>query len=271
MDLISHKFILPFQEGFQDSNAHIAFTASYLQGITFDHYTALLQFKPQNPALSNWQSFIDKFSSKFGVFDTVAETEDNLFNLKMRPEERFTTFIIRFEKEACKTGWNYSVLRYALCRALPQRIKDVLQLAPKQPLYEGYKTLVMQVNQHYWEDHSEYNNAQTQWNPRKSWQAGTTNGSNNPRPPAPPATPGVQPPFVRNLGPNNQTLGPRPPAQLNASDILKALEPSPDKSTDPNALLDDPALPDNEEALRASCFRGMNKPWIDVPLDVQER
>ncbi|KAG6882650.1 hypothetical protein C0992_011133, partial [Termitomyces sp. T32_za158] len=103
----------------------VAFAASYLQGIAFDHYTALLRFEPQNPALSNWQSFVDKFSSKFRVFDTMAEAEDNLFNLKMRPEERFTTFIIRFEKEAYETGWNYSALRYALHHALLQCIKDV--------------------------------------------------------------------------------------------------------------------------------------------------
>ncbi|KAG6870857.1 hypothetical protein C0992_012258, partial [Termitomyces sp. T32_za158] len=71
-------------------------------------------------------SFVNEFSTKFGVFDTVAEAEDNLFNLRMRSEERFTTFIVRFEKEAYETGWNYNALRYALRRALPQRIKDVL-------------------------------------------------------------------------------------------------------------------------------------------------
>ncbi|KAG6875826.1 hypothetical protein C0992_002154, partial [Termitomyces sp. T32_za158] len=257
---------------FQLDSTHVTFAASYLQGIAFDHYTALLQFKPQNPVLSNWQAFANEFSNKFGVFDTMAEAEDNLFNLKMRPEERFTTFIIHFEKEAYETGWNYSTLRYTLRRALPQCIKDVLQLAPKQPLYKGYKALVMQVDQRYWEDHSEYNNAQTQWNPGQPWQAGTANGPNNPRPPnsAPPATPGARPPFVQNPGPNGQTPGPCPPAQLNASDTLEALEPSPNESTDPNALLNNSALPDNEEALWANRFRSTNKPWVDVPLDVQE-
>ncbi|KAG6875726.1 hypothetical protein C0992_002682 [Termitomyces sp. T32_za158] len=167
-------------------------------------------FKPQNPALSNWQSFIDKFSSKFGVFDTVAKAEDNLFNLKMHPKERFTTFIIRFEKEAYKTGWNYSTLQYALCHALPQCIKDVLWLAPKQPSYNGYKALVTQVDQCYWEDRSKYNNAQSQWNPGQLWHVGATIGPNNPHPPNPalPATPCARPPFVRNPGPNNPTPGP---------------------------------------------------------------
>ncbi|KAG6894410.1 hypothetical protein C0992_006231 [Termitomyces sp. T32_za158] len=131
----------------------------------------------------------------------------------------------------------------------------------------------MQVDQRYWEDRSEYNNARTQWNPGQPWQARTANSPNNPRSPnpAPPATPGARPPFIRNLGPNGQTPGPCPSAQLNASDTLKAPEPNPDESPDPNALLNDPVLPDDEEALRANRFRGTNKPWIDVPLDVQER
>ncbi|KAG5349752.1 hypothetical protein C0989_002041, partial [Termitomyces sp. Mn162] len=33
-------------------------------GIAFDHYTALLQFDPNNPILSNWLTFIQEFSSQ---------------------------------------------------------------------------------------------------------------------------------------------------------------------------------------------------------------
>ncbi|KAG6894697.1 hypothetical protein C0993_010974, partial [Termitomyces sp. T159_Od127] len=69
-------------------------------GIAFDHYMALLRFNPNSPVLSNWQAFAQEFSSKFGVFDTVAEAEENLFNLRMRNNERFTTFIVQFKKKA---------------------------------------------------------------------------------------------------------------------------------------------------------------------------
>ncbi|KAG5348525.1 hypothetical protein C0989_010160, partial [Termitomyces sp. Mn162] len=115
----------------------------------------LLWFDPNNPVLSNWLAFTQEFSSKFGIFDTIAEAEENLFNLQMHDNKCFTTFIVRFEREAYKTGWNYNALQFALHRALPQRIKDVLRLAPKQTTYDGYKALVTQVDQHYWEDHSE--------------------------------------------------------------------------------------------------------------------
>ncbi|KAG6859788.1 hypothetical protein C0993_003481, partial [Termitomyces sp. T159_Od127] len=137
---------------FQLESSRVAFAASYLQGIAFDHYTALLRFDPNSPVLSNWQAFAQEFSSKFGVFDTVAEAEENLYNLWMRNDERFTTFIVRFEKEAYETGWNYNALWFALRHALPQRIKDVLRLAPKQPTYDSYKALVTQIDQRYWED-----------------------------------------------------------------------------------------------------------------------
>ncbi|KAG6895491.1 hypothetical protein C0992_001020 [Termitomyces sp. T32_za158] len=238
---------------FQLDNICIAFTTSYIQSITFDHYTALLWFEPHSPVLSNWQSFINEFSTKFGVFDTMAEAEDNLFNLRMRPDKRFTTFIVHFEKEAYETGWNYNMLRYGL--------------PPKQPTYEGYKALVIQVDQRYWEDCSEYSNTRTQWNAGgQTWQPGVPNNTTNSWPPnpTPPATPGAQPPFVRNPINNNQTLGPQPLAQLNASDTIKALELNPDEPIDPDALIDDSAFPEDEEALRANRFRSSNKPWIDV-------
>ncbi|KAG5349031.1 hypothetical protein C0989_006487 [Termitomyces sp. Mn162] len=105
---------------FQLESSQVAFAASYLQGIAFDHYTALLQFDPNNPMLSNWLAFTQAFSSKFGIFDTVAEAEENLFNLQMHDNKCFTTFIVQFKWEAYKTGWNNNALQFALCHALPQ-------------------------------------------------------------------------------------------------------------------------------------------------------
>ncbi|KAG5349963.1 hypothetical protein C0989_001007 [Termitomyces sp. Mn162] len=42
---------------FQLESSQVAFATSYLQSITFNHYTALLQFDPNNPVLSNWLAF----------------------------------------------------------------------------------------------------------------------------------------------------------------------------------------------------------------------
>ncbi|KAG5337793.1 hypothetical protein C0989_008872, partial [Termitomyces sp. Mn162] len=47
---------------FQLESSQVAFAASYLQGITFDYYMALLQFDPNNnPILSNWLAFTQEF------------------------------------------------------------------------------------------------------------------------------------------------------------------------------------------------------------------
>ncbi|KAG6880721.1 hypothetical protein C0993_004910, partial [Termitomyces sp. T159_Od127] len=106
-------------------------------------------FNPNSPAPLNWQAFAQEFSSKFGVFDIVAGAKENLFNLQMYNNKQFTTFIVHFKKEAYKTSWNYTALWFALCHALPQCIKDVLCLTPKQPNYNGYKALITQINQWY--------------------------------------------------------------------------------------------------------------------------
>ncbi|KAG6871414.1 hypothetical protein C0992_011017 [Termitomyces sp. T32_za158] len=160
----------------------------------------------------------------------MAKAKDNLFNLKMHPKEQFMTFIIRFEKEAYKTGWNYNVLRW--CLSNPHT--TVTRLWSRRLTNPTEKTTA---------------NTTT---PELSGILGNC-GKQGP--------PGL----------NNQTPEPQPPAQLNASDTLKAPEPSSDKSTDPNALLNDPTPPKDEEALQANRFRSTNKPWIDIPLDIQER
>ncbi|KAG6867302.1 hypothetical protein C0993_004790 [Termitomyces sp. T159_Od127] len=129
---------------FQLESSCIAFTTLYLQSIAFDHYTVLLQFNSNSLVLSNWQVFTQEFSSKFGVFNTVAEADENLFNLQICNNEWFTTFIIHFEKEAYEIGWNYNALQIALYCALLQ-----FCLTLKQPNYDGYKALVTQIDQWY--------------------------------------------------------------------------------------------------------------------------
>ncbi|KAG5726354.1 hypothetical protein E4T56_gene18912 [Termitomyces sp. T112] len=237
---------------FQLESSQVAFTASYLQGIAFDHYTALLQFDPNNPILSNWLAFTQEFLSKFGVFDTVAEAEEYLFNLRM---------------QAYKTGWNYNALRFALRHALPQRIKDVLCLTPKQTTYDGYKALITQVNQRYWEDRSENMAPRTSWNTSSNtnWQARATNGIQSSIP-ANPANPAPHFPPGRGVPNTNRPLGQCPPTQLNATDLHDTPVPL-DTNPDDHDNIPDPA--DNQEALCAN--RIQDSPWIDVPEETQEK
>ncbi|KAG6871715.1 hypothetical protein C0995_000946 [Termitomyces sp. Mi166 len=127
---------------------------AYLQGIALDHYTVILCFNPSHPLFTNWQVFVNKFSSKFKVFDTVAEAKRKLMSFRMSTDKCFIAFIVQFKKEAYKTGWNYNALRFQLSEALLKHIHDVLQFALKQPTYESFKNLITQIDQCYWKDPS---------------------------------------------------------------------------------------------------------------------
>ncbi|KAG5324519.1 hypothetical protein C0989_011776, partial [Termitomyces sp. Mn162] len=193
--------------------------------------------------------------------------EENLFNLRMCDNECFTTFIVQFKREAYETGWNYNALRFALRHALPQRIKDVLHLAPKQTTYNGYKALVTQVDQRYWEDRSENTAPQTSWNTsgNTNWQAGATNGIQSSIP-ANPANPAPRFPPGRGVPNTNRSPGQRPPAQLNAADLHDTPVPL-DTNLNDRDDIPDPA--DNQEALCAN--RIQDSPWINVPEETQEK
>ncbi|KAG6887119.1 hypothetical protein C0995_001344 [Termitomyces sp. Mi166 len=116
---------------FAFDQAWVAFITSYLQGIVLDYYTAILCFNLSHPLFTNWQVFVNKFSSKFRVFDMVAEAEKKLVPLRMSTNKCFTAFVVQFEKESYKTGWNYNALRFQFSKALPKHIHNVLQLTPK--------------------------------------------------------------------------------------------------------------------------------------------
>ncbi|KAG5324786.1 hypothetical protein C0989_011737, partial [Termitomyces sp. Mn162] len=168
---------------------------------------------------------------------------------------------------AYKTSWNYNALRFTLRRALPQWIKDVLCLVPKQTTYDGYKALVTQVDQCYWEDCSENTAPRTSWNTSSNtnWQAGATNGIQSSIP-ANPANPTPHFPPGRGVPNTNQPPGQRPPAQLNAADLHDTPVPL---DTNPNDHDDIPDPADNQEALCAN--RIQDSPWIDVPEETQEK
>ncbi|KAG5329065.1 hypothetical protein C0989_010172, partial [Termitomyces sp. Mn162] len=179
----------------------------------------------------------------------------------MRDNERFTTFIVRFEREAYETGWNYNALRFALRRALPQRIKDVLRLAPKQTTYDGYKALVTQVDQRYWEDRSKNTAPWTSWNTsgNTNWQARATNGIRSSIT-ANPANPAPRFPLGRGVPNANRPPGQRPPAQLNAADLHDTPVP-PD--TNPNDRNDIPDPADDQEALCANRIQDSLEDTLD--------
>ncbi|KAG6900149.1 hypothetical protein C0995_004157 [Termitomyces sp. Mi166 len=149
---------------FTFNQARVAFAIFYLQGIALDHYTAILHFNPGHPLFTNCQVFVNKFSFKFEVYDTVTKAERKLASFRMSTNKCFTAFVIQLEKEAYKTGWNYNALRFQLSKALPKHIHNVLRLVLKQPTYEGFKKLITQIDQCHWEDSSASLAMHSHWN-----------------------------------------------------------------------------------------------------------
>ncbi|KAG5350167.1 hypothetical protein C0989_012429 [Termitomyces sp. Mn162] len=138
---------------------------------------------------------------------------------------------------------------------------------PKQTTYDGYKALVTQVDQHYWEDQSKNMALQTSWNTSSNtnWQARAINSTQS-LIPINPTNSAPCFPLAQGLSSTIQPLEQCPPAQLNAADLYKAPEPL---NTNPDNLNNVPDSANNQEALCMNKIR--DRPWIDILEETQER
>ncbi|KAG6867236.1 hypothetical protein C0993_005358, partial [Termitomyces sp. T159_Od127] len=192
---IAHKVAQDLQSLYQFFQNKTDIT---MKGITFDHYTALLRFDPNSPILSNWQAFVQEFLSQFGMFDTVAEAKENLFNLQMHNNEQFTTFIVCTEKEAYKTSWNYNTLWFVLYYT--SRMSSALP--PSQPTMAITRLLSPRLTNS--EDCSKYSAPWVPWNSSRdsNWQTRGTTGKQTTGA-APPPNPAAQLPLKQELANTN--------------------------------------------------------------------
>ncbi|KAG6812513.1 hypothetical protein H0H93_013814 [Arthromyces matolae] len=147
------------------------------------YYTSILTHNPDSTILTNWDEFVREYSTKFGIPNVQAEAERNLMNLRMGYNERFTSFIIRFEEQAFETGWNMAALRWVLEGCLPKRIKDMLIFTPEQKGYPEFRALVEHIDHRWWTTRASYPD-QTQptfWRPSgySNYPSNNPAGQNN--------------------------------------------------------------------------------------------
>ncbi|KAG5724707.1 hypothetical protein E4T56_gene3660 [Termitomyces sp. T112] len=146
-------------------------------------------------------------------------------------------------------------------------IKNVLHLTPKQTTYNGYKALVIQINQCDWEDQSKNMAPWTSWNTSSNtnWQTRATNGiwSLIPTNPANPALC-----FPPGWGTTSANKLPEqyPPAQLNAADLHEASKPL---NANPNDYNNIPDSANNQEVLCTNKI--WDSLWINIPEETQEK
>src|ERR1700731_107537 len=113
---------------FQGDHEKVTFAASYLTETTQSHYTSLLQYNPDHPALHSWEGFIREFGGMFGVVNTQIKVDQTLRRLQMTDLHHFSNHIIRFKASAFESNWNSAALQSELYRSLPICIKEAMKV-----------------------------------------------------------------------------------------------------------------------------------------------
>lgn len=101
----------------------------------FDKY--ILEGDVPNPPLFmvDWRAFLAELLQHFGPANAIRDSEHAIEELSMSDNHHIERFDIEFMRHAAIIGWNDAALRHRYRAALPNRIKDVLQL------YAGYNDL----------------------------------------------------------------------------------------------------------------------------------
>src|ERR1700719_3791591 len=104
---------------FQGDHEKVMFAALYLTETTQSHYTSLLQYNPDHPALHSWEGFIYEFEGMFGVVNMQIEADQTLCRLQMTDLDCFSNHIIHFEASTFESNWNSATLQSELYCSLP--------------------------------------------------------------------------------------------------------------------------------------------------------
>ncbi|KAF5374170.1 hypothetical protein D9615_008907 [Tricholomella constricta] len=241
---------------YEQDHLKVSFASSYLKDGAMDYFRLQLTYNPQHPMFTNWEGFVHELGSRFGIPNSRVEAENNISRLKMKEWEKFTAFIIKFEQEAYETGWNWVALQFTLRKALPQRILNVLAIAPSPETYEGYRDLVTQIDRRYWEHRIE--------NP-ESYKPLWANNANTPNTSA-------RPPMGPSAGPASRTTPQTAQGNRNARLNAESHDQDPDSGREGKAQ-DQEIAWDDEEALQANNFgfKKSTRPWVKIDEDVKQQ
>jgi hypothetical protein len=196
---------------FQGDHEKVTFAASYLTETAQSHYTSLLQYNPDHPALHSWEGFIREFGGMFGVVNTQVEADQNLRMLQMGENERFSNHIIRFESFAFESNWNSAALQSELYRSLSTRIKEAMKVIPRPTTYQELRDLAMQIDQRHWEYESETRRTQFRANPPAPRPPAQQGGNRNFQTTSRPYPPAGNNPTTPRPATGNPATTPRPP------------------------------------------------------------
>ena len=182
---------------FATDDDKIIYTLSYLRGLAAEWFTpydnvlgGVQRTRPHWDG--NFPLFVQELIINFGPHDPVGDAENRIRHLKMKDSERFTRFLVQFNKLAVTIGWGDRALYSTLYEALPTRIKDALVHYDIPPSLAILRRTVMQIDHRYWRREDE-RRRETKSTPSttksksndKPPSNSSSSSSNNPRPPPP--------------------------------------------------------------------------------------
>ena len=180
---------------FATDDDKIIYTLSYLRGLAAEWFT------PYDNVLGgaqltrphwdgNFALFVQELIINFGPHDPVGDAESRIRQLKMKDTERFTKYLVNFNRHAVTIGWGDRALMSQLYEGLPARIKDELALKDAPTSLSALRLSVMRIDHRYWrreEERRRENKSTTAPKPKSSDKSPNTtshssSSHSNPRP-----------------------------------------------------------------------------------------
>jgi hypothetical protein len=156
---------------------------SFLRGMALDYFNADILGENDGTVPywdGNFPLFIEELELQFGPYDSVADAEAGIENLRMKDSERITKYIVRFNQYATMLSWGDSALRYAFYKGLANRIKDDLSKLEIPRTLIALRIAAQGIDQRYWrrEDEKKRDSARNTTQTKSSSSTSTSNNRN---------------------------------------------------------------------------------------------
>ena len=127
---------------------------TYLTGVAQDWFEVGLNQEDQGILqdwLSDWNLFVDELRRHFGLLDPVGEVANILDNLRMKSNNKISTYNVDFMCYISQLGWGNSILCHCYYQRLPNQIQDPIstQEQGKPTSFQDMYTLAMTIDYHY--------------------------------------------------------------------------------------------------------------------------
>jgi hypothetical protein len=145
-------------DAFLEDAVKINYILSYLTGLALDFFKPyIVQGRDELVWLNDYELFIEKLQENFGPHDPEAAAENELESLRMKDNQRISSYIVEFQRLAVHVQWGDSALRFQFYKGLPARIKDEISHIGKPTSLERLKRLSLSIDARYWERRTESN------------------------------------------------------------------------------------------------------------------